>query len=249
MRVKVKRVVILQSNYLPWKGFFDLIRRADLLVYYDDTQYTKNDWRNRNLIKTPRGPEWITIPCGPRHLDRRIDEVRPVHNRWQRSHWDQLAQNYRTAPYFKIYRSFFEDFYLGHTWDSLSRLNQYLIHHIAHEWLGIHTPVMQSAEAGVQGAREERLVGILRSVKATHYLSGPTGKAFLRPEPFVNAGIRLEWMDYTHYRPYRQQFPPFTHQVSIVDLLFNEGPDAPKFLEPLQAQPSGQGVSDSGEIS
>ena len=227
-----KRVAILQSNYLPWKGFFDLMHQVDLLLFYDDTQYTKNDWRNRNLIKTPRGRDWITIPCGPRHLDRRIDEVQPVHARWQRSHWDQLYQNYRTAPYFSYYRPFFEEFYLHRKWTNLSDLNQYLILYIAREFLGIGTPYIQARELEVAGHKEERLVGLLRKVGATSYFSGPTGKHFLRPEPFHEAGIRLEWMDYSHYKPYPQRFPPFVHEVSIVDLLFNVGPAASRYLEP-----------------
>lgn len=244
-RVNEKRVVILQSNYLPWKGFFDLIRQADLLIFYDDTQYTKNDWRNRNLIKTPRGRDWITIPCGPRHLHRRIDEVQPVHSRWQRSHWDQLYQNYRTAPHFSDYRPFFEDFYLRRTWTNLSELNQYLILNIAKEFLGIHTPSRRASEFGVDGAKEERLVGLLKKVGATSYLSGPTGRNFLRPGPFLEAGIRLEWIDYSSYRPYRQRFPPFIHEVSIVDLLFNEGNDAWQYLQAERMEPADSGVSDS----
>lgn len=243
-----KRVVILQSNYLPWKGFFDIIRQADLLLFYDDTQYTKNDWRNRNLIKTPRGRDWITVPCGPRHLHRRIDEVQPVHSRWQRSHWDQLLQNYRTTPFFAHYRPFFEDFYLHRTWANLSELNQYLILHIARKFLGIQTPVLQARELGVSGAKEERMIGLLAKVGATTYLSGPSGMDFLRLEPFHEAGIELEWMDYSHYRPYRQRFPPFIHEVSIVDLLFNEGPESPRFLEPPAQEPHGVLVSNSGKI-
>lgn len=242
-----KRVVILQSNYLPWKGFFDLIRRADLLLFYDDTQYTKNDWRNRNLIKTPRGRAWITIPCGPRHLDRRIDEVRPVHSRWQRSHWDKLLQNYRDTPYFADYRPFFEDFYLHRTWTNLSELNQYLILHIAREFLGTKTPYQQASEFGVSGTKEQRLVDLLIKVGATSYLSGPTGKDFLRPDPFREAGIRMEWMDYSHYRPYRQQFPPFIHEVSIVDLLFNEGPASREYLQPPEKTAGNRLASDSGK--
>jgi hypothetical protein len=245
----VKRVAILQSNYLPWKGFFDLIRRVDLLVFYDDTQYTKNDWRNRNLIKTPRGRDWMTVPCGPRHLNRRIDEVKPVHRHWQRSHWDQLYQNYRSTPYFKRYRPFFEDFYLHRTWENLSELNQYLINYVARECLGIQTPFRQASELGVGGAREERLVGLVQKVGGTVYLSGPSGRTFLREEPFQQAGIQLEWMDYSHYRPYRQQFPPFVHEVSVVDLLFNEGPAAAKFLEPGDSQLEEWNVSNSEKIS
>ncbi len=247
--MKTKRVVILQSNYLPWKGFFDLIRQADLLIFYDDTQYTKNDWRNRNRIKTPRGVTWMTIPCGPHHLGRRIDQIRPAHPKWQQSHWDILHQNYRAAPFFSLFRSFFQEFYLGRTWDNLSELNQYLIVEIARNFLGIQTPFLQSNSLGVEGTREARLVGLLQKVGATHYLSGPTGRAFLRSDPFQEAGIQLEYMDYSHYRPYRQLYPPFVHEVSIVDLLFNEGADAASYLDPEPFPASGRGISRAGETA
>lgn len=231
-----KRVVVLQSNYLPWKGYFDLIRKADLLVFYDDTQYTKNDWRNRNRIKTPRGAEWITIPCGPHHMHRLIQDVRPVNARWQRSHWDRLRQNYQMAPYFSLYRPFFEDFYLGRPWTNLSELNQHLIGFIAREFLRIETPRVRSNDFDLRGSKEERLVELLEKVGATTYLSGPAGKLFLRLEPFEQAGIRVEWMDYSGYVPYRQQYGTFVHEVSIVDLLFNEGPNSTDFLSQVRQE-------------
>ncbi len=225
-----KTVVVLQSNYLPWKGYFDLIRKADLLVFYDDTQYTKNDWRNRNLIKTPRGVEWITVPCGPQ-IHRLIKDVRPVNSRWQRSHWDALLQNYKTAPFFNLFRSFFEDFYLAKTWNNLSELNQHLVKTIASEFLGIKTPVVNSNDFLRSGRKEAGLIYLLKMVGATTYLSGPTGKTFLDPAPFKEAGIKLSWMDYSHYPAYSQSYPPFVHEVSVVDLLYHTGPDAIKYLD------------------
>lgn len=225
-----KRVVVLQSNYLPWKGYFDLIRSADLLVFYDDTQFTKNDWRNRNRIVTPRGIEWISVPCG-HQIHRLINEVKPSHSKWQRSHWDKIAQNYRSAPFFRVYKDFFEDFYLSKPWDNLSELNQYLIRAIATKYLNIHTPIRQSTEFALSGSKEDRLVDLLRQAGATQYLSGPTGRSFLRGEPFEEAGIELEWMDYRGYPEYEQRQLPFVHQVSIVDLLFNTGPGAAEYLD------------------
>jgi hypothetical protein len=231
-----KRVVVLQSNYLPWKGYFDLIRQSDLLVFYDDTQYTKNDWRNRNRIKTRHGVQWLTIPCGPHHMHKLIQEVRPVGYEWQRSHWDRLRFHYGASPYFRIYRPFFESFYLSRTWTNLSELNQYLILAICREFLHIDTPMMRSTDFPLEGVKEERLVSLLRKVGATTYLSGPTGRQFLQMEPFSQAGIRVEWMDYSGYPSYRQLFPPFVHEVSIVDLLFNEGESAIQFLEPVKSR-------------
>lgn len=225
-----KKVVVLQSNYLPWKGYFDLIRSADLLVFYDDTQFTKNDWRNRNRIVSPRGVEWISVPCGPR-IHRLILDVKPTHSKWQRSHWDKIVEGYRAAPYFKSFKDFFEDFYLSKTWSSLSDLNQYLIRTIATQFLNIHTPIRQSTEFALSGSKEDRLVDLLQQVGATRYLSGPTGRSFLREEPFAQAGIELEWMDYAGYPEYDQRNVPFVHEVSIVDLLFNTGPIAASYLD------------------
>jgi len=224
-----KRVVVLQSNYLPWKGYFDLIRSADLLVFYDDTQFTKNDWRNRNLIVTPRGLEWISIPCGQR-IHRIISDVKPTNSRWQRSHWDKIVQSYHSAPYFKIFKDFFEDFYLARPWNNLSELNQHLIRTVATQFLDIHTPTRLSTEFTLTGSKEDRLVDLLEQVGATHYLSGPTGRSFLSAEPFEEAGISLEWMNYNGYPEYEQRNSPFVHQVSVIDLLFNTGPAAGEYL-------------------
>lgn len=224
-----KRVVVLQSNYLPWKGYFDLIQSADLLIFYDDTQYTKNDWRNRNRIITPRGIEWISVPCGPK-IHRFIHEVKPTNERWQRNHWNKIVEGYHAAPYFKMYKDFFEEFYLAKPWSNLSELNCYLIGQISRQFLGIHTPSKQSTEYSLKGLKEERLVDLLLQAGATHYLSGPTGKSFLRMEPFDKAGIQVEWMDYNGYPTYPQSRLPFVHEVSIIDLLFNTGHLASKYL-------------------
>jgi hypothetical protein len=226
------KVVVLQSNYLPWKGYFDLIRRADLFVFYDDVQFTKNDWRNRNKIKTPKGTEWISIPCGT-NLKRLIQDVQPAHADWQQEHWKRIVDNYTNTRYFSHYRGFFEDFYLGKTWTNLSELNQYLIRHIAADMLGIRTTFEQSAKYHPHGVRQDRLLDVLIKTGATEYLSGPAARAYISEESFQKANIKLTWMDYGHYPEYTQSYPPFTHEVSIIDLLFNEGPESSAFLGPM----------------
>lgn len=228
------KVVVLQSNYLPWKGYFDLIRHADLFIFYDDVQYTKNDWRNRNKIKTSSGTEWITIPCGT-DLKRLIREVTISDHGWQSSHWNRIQNAYKDSEFLSMYKSFFEDFYIHKTWTNLSSLNQYLIRHIAQDFLGLTTRFADSTSWNLRGARLERLIDLLQQAGATEYISGPSAKAYIDPAAMERAGISLTWMDYSQYRPYRQLFPPFVHEVSIIDLLFNEGPRAIDYISGTKA--------------
>ena len=224
-----KKVVVLQSNYLPWKGYFDLISKADLFIFYDDVQFTKNDWRNRNKIKTPRGAEWISIPCGT-DLKQLINEVTITKHDWQHDHWNRISMNYSKAAYFNLYKAFFEDFYLNAKWTNLSQLNQHLIVFIAKNFLGITTEFENSLSYHPTGVRMERLLDVLRKAGATEYISGPSARSYIAEDAFLRENIKLTWMDYSHYPEYRQQFPPFVHDVSIIDLLFNEGPDAIHYL-------------------
>jgi len=222
----MKSVVILQSNYLPWKGYFDLIHDADLFVFHDDLQYTKNDWRNRNRIKTPNGSDWLTIPVGTSE-HRLICEVRIADDAWQKKHWNALRQAYATAPHFEAHRAFFEDFYLRRRWTSLSELNQYLVKEISQRFLGMTREFMDSRELALTGRKQERVIELLKKVGATKYISGPAAKDYLEEERFAHEGIELVWKDYGGYPEYPQRHPPFEHGVAIVDLLFNLGPEAP----------------------
>lgn len=221
----MKTVVVLQSNYIPWKGYFDLIHDADLFIFYDDVQYTKNDWRNRNKIQTPQGPRWLTIPTGI-NTDRRICDVELIDHRWQSSHWESIRQTYRNSPYFKLYKAFFEDIYRGREWASLSELNQQLIQRISQELLGIPTRFDDSRNYASGGAKQERLLNLLTAAGTEHYISGPAARAYIDEEAFATANIRLTWKDYSNYPVYPQGPAPFEHGVSIIDLLFNTGPQA-----------------------
>ncbi len=223
------RVAVLQSNYIPWKGYFDIIHDVEVFVFYDDVQYTKNDWRNRNLVKTPKGTEWLTVPVGSRE-DRRICDVEINDTHWARKHWRTICQCYANAPHFGRYEGVLSDLYLGCTWKSLSALNQHLIKLIAHDFLGIETAFRDSREFSACGAKLDRLLNLLSMVGATSYLSGPAAKGYIAPERFETAGLNLQWKDYTGYPEYPQRFQPFTHQVTILDLLFNVGPEAPHYI-------------------
>lgn len=225
-----KRVAILQSNYLPWKGYFDIVNMVDEFIFHDDLQFTKNDWRNRNRIKTPRGPQWITIPCGSNER-RLICEVTLDDPGWQKKHWNAIQEHYRKAEHFEAYRPFFEDFYLNRKWGSLSELNQYLVRNIAEQFLNAETQFRDSREFDARLRKGERVLELLEKTGADEYVSGPAAKDYLDEAEFEKKGIRLTWVDYAGYPEYRQAFPPFEHAVSIIDLLFHEGPRATEFMK------------------
>jgi hypothetical protein len=228
--VNMKKVAVIQSNYIPWKGYFDIIHDVDQFVFYDDVQFTKNDWRNRNKIKTAQGLTWLTIPVGKK-LDRLICEVKLVDNGWRRKHWAAIQQAYSKAPYFKMYKDFFEYVYQEAQWVNLSDLNQFLIGSISREFLGIQTEFKDSRDFHPQGKNLDRLIDLLQKTGASLYVSGPSARAYIDIDVFGNAGgIEVVYKDYSGYPEYQQSYPPFEHGVSIIDLLFNCGPSAPDFI-------------------
>jgi hypothetical protein len=225
-----RRVAILQSNYIPWKGYFDLIGLVDEFVLLDDVQYTKNDWRNRNRIKTQQGVAWLTIPV--EHSGRfgqRIDEVRVAGDRWRLKHWRSIVQSYQAAPFFSSYRDRLEELY-GESDELLSDVNRRFLEALC-ELLGLGTRISSSVDYPGADDRTERLVEICRSLGASTYLSGPAARAYLDETLFASAGISVEYMDYSDYAEYPQQFPPFEHHVSVIDLLLAVGPEARRYLK------------------
>ncbi len=222
-------VAVIQSNYLPWKGYFDIIHDADVFIFYDDVQFTKNDWRNRNRIKTQAGASWLTIPAGSDEK-RLICEVAIKDHTWQSKHWKTLQQNYLKAPHFKRYQAFFEEVYLGRQWDNLSDLNKYLITHISREFLGIQARFEDSRSYAPAGAKLDRLLDLLLKTGMRRYVSGPAARDYIDAPRFAAAGIELIYKDYSGYPEYPQFHPPFEHGISIVDLLFHTGPDAPWYI-------------------
>jgi hypothetical protein len=225
----LKKVAVLQSNYIPWKGYFDIMHDVDLFVFYDDVQYTKNDWRNRNRIKTQNGAAWLTIPTGT-DLDRLICEVLLPDERWAKNHYKTLVQNYAKAPFFRQYQPLLEEVYLARRWETLSELNQYLIQTIALDCLGMTIEFADSRRYEASGKCLDRLLDLLGKCGATHYLSGPAAQDYIDQAAFNQAGIELSYKDYSGYPEYPQFFPPFDHYVTILDLLFHTGPDAPYYI-------------------
>jgi len=229
MTVK-KTVAIVQSNYIPWKGYFDLIRRSNVFVLYDDVQYTRRDWRNRNRIRTPTGLQWLTIPVEVKgKYTQDIREVKIADPRWREDHWKAIRHAYARAPYFKDYADRVEALYRGATSEWLSEVNRHFIEGIC-GLLEIHADIRWSSEFAAQTGKSERLLGICRELDATVYLSGPAAKSYLDEGLFAGAGIGVEWMDYSGYPEYPQLYGPFEHGVTVLDLIFNTGPHAGQYL-------------------
>lgn len=224
----MKRIAIIQSNYIPWKGYFDLISSVDEFVLYDDVQYTKNDWRNRNKIKTPNGVEWLSVPVG-QDIRRRIRDVTIIDGHWPRKHWRSLEANYRRARYFDEISSWLSPLYLDMKFSRLSELNKAFIESVV-DYLGIKTKISNSWDYQLKDGKTERLVSICQQAGASEYISGPAAKDYIQSTLFEEQSIKLTWFNYDNYPEYPQLWGKFVHQVSIIDLLFNCGTEAPNYM-------------------
>ena len=177
----MKKVAILQSNYIPWKGYFDLINMVDEFILYDEVQYTKNDWRNRNKIKTPQGIQWLTIPVRQESLDQKIKDTKISDKKWNIKHWRTISQNYSKSKYFKDYKDIFEELYLTCDEEYLSQINYKFITTI-NEILEIKTKLIWSSEFELVDGQTEKLLGIYKDCNADIYLSGPAAKDYFNEE-------------------------------------------------------------------
>lgn len=216
------KVVVLQSNYIPWKGYFDLINDADVFVYYDEVQYTKNDWRNRNKIYSANGEQWLTIPILKDAVKQKISEVKIMDNSWQQLHHKSIYYAYKKAPFFSQIEPLINEVYLEREWLSLVELDRYLIEKISN-MIGIQTRFVDSKNYDLSGERVERLMNILIQLGATQYISGPSAKDYLSGSEYLfeQNKIELIYKDYSSYPQYKQMREPFLHSVSILDLLVN----------------------------
>lgn len=226
-----KSVAIVQSSYIPWKGYFDIMASVDEFVLYDDRQFTRRDWRNRNRIKTPEGTRWLTIPVESKgRYEQRIDETLISDPRWVDRHWSTILGSYRRAPHFSDYRDALEELYRTSTERRLSEVNRRFLEAIA-GLLGIRTTLSWSTDYEAEGARTERLVSLCRATGATEYVTGPRARDYLDETAFEGAGIRLSYFDYSGYPEYEQLHPPFEHQVTVLDLILHTGAEAPRYLK------------------
>jgi hypothetical protein len=222
-------LAVLQPGYLPWLGFFDQVRRCDKFVYYDDVQFDKHGWRNRNRIKAPDGPRWLTVPVRhtglgtPRILDVRIAPGAP----WARKHVGTLRQLYARAPFAREYLPGLEAL-LGQPWERLVDLDIALIEQMC-GWLGVPRPMHRASTLGVDGDRSGRLLNLCRHFHATRYLSGDAARSYLDEALFARHGIDVEWQQFRH-PVYPQLHGSFVPYLSAIDLLLNCGPESGRVL-------------------
>jgi len=224
----MKKVAILQSNYIPWKGYFDLIASVDEFIIYDDMQYTRSDWRNRNQIKTPQGVQWLTVPVKGK-FKQKINKTIIDGSDWQSTHWKVIVQNYSRASCFKEISTLLEPLYLENTYTHLSNLNRCFLETICN-YLEINTTISDSREFAFADGKTERLADLCKQANGSEYISGPAAIDYIDKQIFDDMGIILTWFDYNGYQEYSQLWGEFTHRVSILDLLFNCGKDTPKYM-------------------
>ena len=226
-----KRVAILQSNYIPWKGYFDMIAAVDEFILYDDMQYTRRDWRNRNQIKTPQGIQWLTVPVQVKgKYDQKIKDTLIDGSEWAGTHWKTLVQNYRRAPHFEDVAIWLEPLYIAESYAHISQLNRIFIEAVC-QYIGIKTVISNSFDYDLTDGKAERLVDLCKQAGGGEYISGPSAKNYIEDRIFSDLNIKLTWFDYAGYPEYPQLWGDFTHGVSILDLLFNCGKDAHRYMK------------------
>jgi hypothetical protein len=226
----MKKVAILQSNYIPWKGYFDMIAAVDEFILYDDMQYTKRDWRNRNQIKTPQGVKWLSVPVRVKgKYYQKIKDTEIDGSEWAVKHWGSLAQNYRQAPYFKEIAEWLKPLYLEDAYANISQLNRRFIEAIC-DYLGIMTTISNSWDYNLTEGKTERLANLCAQAGGLEYISGPAAKDYIDDQIFADRGIKISWFDYTGYPEYQQLWGEFTHGITILDLLFNCGKESLRYM-------------------
>jgi len=231
-----KKVAISQSNYIPWKGYFDNIAQVDEFVLYDDMQYTKRDWRNRNKIKTPQGLKWMSIPVEVKgKYFQKINETKVSDMGWSKNHLNLLKQNYTKTKYYKEVFPFVEDLYIeASKKENLSEINYLFITKICN-YLDIDTKISFSSDYNllVEG-KTERLVDLCLQLDATEYYSGAAAKNYMNLDLFEDKNINVHWFDYSGYPEYSQIHDDFEHGVTILDLIFNEGKKSAFYLKNIK---------------
>ena len=227
----MKKVAILQSSYIPWKGYFDLIGLVDEFVILDSVQYTKNDWRNRNRIKTANSLLWLTIPVLSKGKSKQlIKDVELSGHKWQYKHWKSIEFSYRKSKYFDEVSNFLKPLYLDNEFKSLSDLNTKFIVEIS-DYLNLNTKINNSSNFFASKDKNQRLIDILKKLNADIYFSGPSARSYINEEEFKQNDIKIFWMNYSDYPIYDQLWGAFVHEVSIIDLLFNCGKNSIKYMK------------------
>lgn len=207
-----------------------MIASVDEFILFDDMQYTRRDWRNRNQIKTPNGVQWLTVPVkvkGKYHQKIKDTEIDGVD--WASAHWNSLMQNYKRSPHFKEIASWLEPLYLTEPYSHISKLNRQFIEAICN-YLGIKTAISDSWDYVLADGKTDRLADLCMQAGGTEYISGPAARGYIEESVFTDRSIKLTWFDYSGYPEYPQLWGDFTHGVTILDLLFNCGKDSPQYM-------------------
>jgi hypothetical protein len=227
----MKRVAAIQSNYVPWRGYFDVVGLVDEFILLDEVQFTKRDWRNRNRIKTANGPAWLTIPVQTKgRYEQRIDEVEIADPTWAERHWQTVRQAYAAAPALgEVGPAVQATYERAAGLARLSEVNRLFLETLA-PLAGIEGTFSWSTDYRSAGSKTERLVSICAEAGADEYVSGPAARAYLDEAEFEAAGIAVRWMEYEGYREYPQQFGAFEANLSILDLLLNTGAAAAEYM-------------------
>jgi hypothetical protein len=223
------RVGIIQSAYVPWRGYFDFIRSVDVFVLFDDIAISRPPgWRVRNRVKLPEGVRWLTVPLDGLRGQPPIDAVTtmPLES-WMPSHLGLLRRSFARAPFADDAIGLWQGA-LGQASTSLSDLNHRLIGSIC-DYLGIKTTLRQARPLGATGHKSERLLSVLQALGATSYLSGPAAQSYLDVQRFADAGIDVLYKTYD-YPPYPQSWGPFVGEVTVLDLIAHLGPASAELM-------------------
>lgn len=229
--MSVKKVLITQSNYIPWKGYFDALQLVDEVILYDDMQYTKRDWRNRNQIKTSQGLQWLSIPVEVKgKYLQAVKDTKVSDQKWRMKHWRTLQINYAKTPFIKAYKDVIEELYLACEEEYLSLINYRFLQGI-NQILGIKTPMRFSSDFTLIAGKTERLVDLCKQVGGTDYYTGPAAKNYIDMSLFEQEDIKVHYLDYSNYPIYPQLYSPFNPSVTILDLIFNTGSKATDYMK------------------
>lgn len=228
----MKTIAIVQSSYIPWRGYFDIINSVDEFILYDDVQFTKRDWRSRNIIKTSQGSQWLTIPIQVKgKFSQKINEAKVSDLHWAEKHWQTITHNYIKASYFDEYQTIFEQAYREASKEEyLSKIN-YLFIKLICNIFSIKTKITWTTDYDSWGNKTDRLISLCKSANATHYLSGPSASTYIQLESFKKENIELSFINYDNYQEYPQLYKGYMENVTILDLIFNTGINANKYLK------------------
>jgi len=226
-----KIVAISQSGYLPWKGYFDIISRVDEYIILDEVQYPKETFCNRNHIKTPEGLQYLTVPVVTKgRAEQKISEAQVADAKWAHKHWSTIQNNYARSEFFGLYKDRFAEVYdKAAALQNLSAINESFLRLLC-GILGINTKLTQSSEYELAEGKNEKVVGLLKQSGAGIYLARPGSREYMQAAPALYEGIKIVYMDYAGYPEYKQQNGEFVHNLSVIDLIFNMGPESPKYL-------------------